>query len=98
MNNYDYMAHDGYKRMEELKPKIPVEEGVYEIQSRIDPKYGATVYPKNIHKGGAGWYFYRLSGKVALSPQEMRTEAECGAVEELQREVQTLYLKENHDE
>lgn len=79
---------------------IPVntDEQVYEIQSEINPKYGAKIYPLNIHKGGAGWYLYAVEDKKALSPKEMRELVGAAVVDELVAECNKLHILEEHGE
>jgi hypothetical protein len=70
----------------------------YEIQSAINPKFGAVIYPQNIAGGGSGWYLRRISDDKALSRQEMREYA-CDAVEkELTEECKVLFRLEDHNE
>lgn len=70
----------------------------YEIQSEIDSRYGATIYPENTHKGGAGWFLYIVDGKKALSPAEMRGIAGHDVVNELVEECRELLVKTDHNE
>jgi len=70
----------------------------YEIQSSINPKYGATIYPEDIYKHGAGWYLHVVKDKKALSPADLRKIAGDAVVVELTDECKRLLVKENHYE
>ena len=70
----------------------------YEIQSGIDPKFGAVIYPFSTYKGGAGWYLREISTGKAYSPEELRAIAGNDVVEELTKDARELYAREDNDE
>jgi len=79
-----------------LEPEIPIEDMVYKIQSSINSKYGAIIYPYNIHKRGSGWALYILKDEKAVSREELRKLAGKSVVTELTEECRRLHDKTDH--
>jgi hypothetical protein len=77
---------------------IPDDSDHYEIQSSIDPKYGAKIYPFSVWTSGSGWYLMRVSDKEALTPSELRELAGEHVVIELINECRALHDKTDHQE
>jgi len=87
--------------IESIKNTIPVEltpNNYYEIQSVLNPKYGATIYPQNVHNDGAGFFVYKIKNKETLTPMELRDVAGDKVANELIDNCYKLLNKENHYE
>ena len=68
----------------------------YIIQSSIDSKFGATIYPENIYKGGAGWFLHYVGSGKALSQKELRDIAGDVITDELVAEARILLATTDH--
>lgn len=68
----------------------------YEIQSEIDPRFGAKIYPHDVFGWGSGWHLMKMEGKEALSPNDMRKLTTEEVVVELRTECRRLHNKTDH--
>lgn len=67
----------------------------YEIQSNIDPRYGAIIYPLAVYDTGAGYTFIEFKSGNTLTTKELKQKIGIQGTEYLISRCRKLYFQEN---